>query len=50
MFTGFRCGGSVMRENECINAPFQGTAFHCMLWTLIQLDQYQQERGGKAES
>ena len=48
MFTGFRCGGSVMRENECINAPFQGTAFHCMLWTLIQLDQYQQERGWRS--
>ena len=48
MFSGFRCGGSVMRENECINAPLQGTAFHCMLWTLIQLDQYQQERGWKS--
>jgi DNA polymerase I-like protein with 3'-5' exonuclease and polymerase domains len=44
MFTGFRCGGSVMRQNECINAPFQGSAFHCLLWSIIQLDKIQQER------
>ena len=48
MFTGFRCGGSEMRENECINAPFQGSAFHCMLWTLIRLDELQQERGWRS--
>lgn len=37
MLTGFRCSG-VMRRNEIINYPIQGTAFHCLLETLIQVD------------
>ena len=45
MFTGFRCGGAVMRQNECNNAAFQGSAFHCLLWTIIELDRIQQYRG-----
>jgi len=35
--TGFRCSG-VMSKNEVLNAPIQGTAFHCLLWSLIQLN------------
>lgn len=38
MLTGFRCSG-VMRKNEIINYPIQGSAFHCLLFTFIQLDQ-----------
>ena len=38
MFTGFVCSG-VMRRNEIVNYPIQGSAFHCLLWTFIQLDQ-----------
>ena len=37
MHTGFRCSG-VMRKNEVINYPVQGAAFHCLLWSFIQLD------------
>jgi DNA polymerase-1 len=37
MFTGFRCSG-VMKRNDCINYPVQGAAFHCNLWTFIELD------------
>jgi DNA polymerase I-like protein with 3'-5' exonuclease and polymerase domains len=37
MKTGFRCSG-VMSRNDCINYPVQGAAFHCLLWSLIQLD------------
>lgn len=37
MKTGFRCSG-VMKKNDCINYPIQGTAFHCLLWPFIQLD------------
>jgi hypothetical protein len=37
MYTGFRCGG-VMGKNNCINYPVQGSAFHCLLWTFIELD------------
>ena len=38
MFTGFRCSGFLDR-NQITNYPIQGTAFHCLLWTLIELDQ-----------
>ena len=37
MFTGFTCSG-VMRKNEIINYPIQGTAFHCLLMTFILTD------------
>jgi len=35
--SGFRCSG-VMRKNEVLNTPIQGTAFHCLLWSFIQVD------------
>ena len=43
--TGFRCHG-IMTKNECLNAPFQGSAFHCLLWSFIRIDEiaYQTER------
>jgi DNA polymerase-1 len=34
--TGFICQG-YMKRNEVINYPVQGSAFHCLLWTVIQL-------------
>lgn len=34
--TGFHCGG-LMKRNEVINYPAQGSAFHCLLWSLIEL-------------
>jgi len=34
--TGFICQG-YMKRNEIINYPVQGSAFHCLLWSLIQL-------------
>ncbi|MBU6427692.1 MAG: hypothetical protein KGR26_01655 [Cyanobacteria bacterium REEB65] len=34
--TGFRCSG-VYGRNQATNYPVQGAAFHCLLWTLIQL-------------
>lgn len=37
MFTGFQCSG-VMGRNDVINYPVQGSAFHCLLWSFIQLD------------
>lgn len=37
MLTGFRCSG-LMRRNEVINYPVQGAAFHCLLWSFIQVD------------
>ncbi len=34
--TGFRIEG-LYRRNQVINCPVQGTAFHCLLWSLIRL-------------
>ena len=35
--TGFRCGG-IMGRNDVTNYPAQGSAFHCLLWSFITLD------------
>jgi len=37
---GFRRGGLLSR-NKIINTPVQGTAFHCLLWSLIRLVKYE---------
>jgi DNA polymerase I len=37
LLTGFRCGG-VMGKKEVCNYPFQGSAFHCLLWTFNETD------------
>lgn len=42
MYTGFRCKG-VMRKNEVINYPVQGSAFHCLLWSFIEVDRILEE-------
>lgn len=34
--TNFKCSG-FMRRNQVINFPVQGSAFHCLLWSLIEL-------------
>jgi DNA polymerase-1 len=34
---GFRCGGWLSKNDIC-NYPIQGTAFHCLVWSLGQLD------------
>jgi len=35
--TGFRRGG-YLRRNQITNTPVQGSAFHCLLWSLIELN------------
>jgi len=35
--TGFRIHGSFNRK-QCTNFPIQGAAFHCLLWSLIQVN------------
>ncbi len=47
MYTGFVCSG-VMRKNEILNYPIQGTAFHCLLYSLIHLDRYMRMEGWKS--
>jgi len=39
MLTGFRCY-EPMKRNEAWNRPIQGSAFHCLLWSLIQLNRW----------
>lgn len=36
MKTGFKVSG-VLAKNQVINYPVQGSAFHCLLWSLIQM-------------
>jgi len=47
MLTGFRCSG-VMGRNDVINYPVQGAAFHCLLWSLIELHKALEARGMKS--
>ena len=44
LLTGFRCSG-VMGRNDSINYPVQGAAFHCLLWSFIEVDRVLRERG-----
>jgi DNA polymerase I-like protein with 3'-5' exonuclease and polymerase domains len=37
LLTGFRCSG-VMGKNDVINYPVQGAAFHCLMWSFIEMD------------
>ena len=39
LLTGFRCYGQ-MGKNDCINYPVQGAAFHCLLWSFIELNYF----------
>lgn len=38
MFTGFKEEG-ILSRNDVINHPVQGSAFHCLLWSLIEIDE-----------
>ncbi len=37
--TGFRCIGK-MDKKQCTNIQIQGSAFHCLLWSLIQVQKF----------
>lgn len=39
MKTGFVCQGFINRKQVC-NYPIQGSAFHCLLWSLIRLQKW----------
>jgi len=44
--TGFTCSG-IMSKNQVLNAPVQGSAFHCLLWALIESDKALDQRNLK---
>ncbi len=48
MLTGFRCSG-VMGRRDVINWPVQGSAFHCLLWSFIQMDRIIKKNGWKTK-
>ena len=46
MKTGFVCKGE-MKRNDVINYPIQGSAFHCLLWSFIEVDKIMQKEKWK---
>jgi len=48
LITGFRCSGA-METNQALNVPIQGPAFHCLLWSLIELDKIRIKNKWKAK-
>jgi DNA polymerase I-like protein with 3'-5' exonuclease and polymerase domains len=46
--TGFRCGGVLDRKNV-VNYPFQGTAFHLLLHSLIELEHETRTQGWRSQ-
>ena len=46
MKTGFRCSG-VTQKNKILNAPIQGSAFHCLLWSFVQLTELAEKENWK---
>lgn len=47
MLTGFRCQGLMNRKQVC-NSPIQGTAFHLLLWSFIEMNKRLKENGMKS--
>lgn len=43
--TGFRVWGNHFSRNQIINNPIQGSAFHCLLKSMIEIDRRTRERG-----
>jgi DNA polymerase I-like protein with 3'-5' exonuclease and polymerase domains len=41
--TGFKYGWE-MRKNQVVNYPVQGSAFHCLLWSLIRVHKILKKR------
>lgn len=47
-YTGFRISG-VLSRNDVINYPVQGSAFHCLLWCLIQMQNWLEVKKFKSQ-
>lgn len=48
MITGFRCKG-LFSKNEVINYPVQSAAFHCLLWSIIEIQKWLDRTGKKSK-
>jgi DNA polymerase I len=47
MSTGFICSG-IYSRNFLMNAPIQGPSFHCLLWSLIQINKWLKKNNMKS--
>lgn len=47
-FFGFRRNGYIVK-NQITNTPVQGTAFHCLLWSLIRINKWLKENNMKTK-
>jgi DNA polymerase-1 len=47
IYTGFRCQGHMNRK-QCTNAPPQGSAFHILLWSFIEMQKEMRKRKMKS--
>lgn len=48
LMTGFICRG-LYSKNDLLNYPIQGPGFHCLLWTIIKVQELLDERGMKTK-
>ncbi len=49
MFHGFKYDSGVPSYNKIINAPIQGTAFHCLLWSIIEINKELKAKGKESK-
>jgi len=47
-YLGFKFRG-FMKRNDATNYPIQGTAFHCLLWSLVRLNRLAKKEGWKTK-
>lgn len=47
LYTGFRCRGPLI-FTKATNLQIQGSSFHCLLWTISQIDQKIRDLSGKS--
>jgi len=47
-YLGFKYRG-FMRKNDATNYPIQGTAFHCLLWSLVRINNLAKQEGWKTK-
>lgn len=48
LVTGFKCSG-FMSRNQLFNFPIQGPAFHCLIYCIIEIDNYIIDEGLKSK-
>lgn len=48
LLSGFECTG-IMRRNNVLNYPIQGTAFHCLLKSLIEVNRFLRKNNFKSK-